>query len=63
MGDKGPHYKCEIAAEGYKPERIEIFDLFESALLSKDGVRVNWLQEDDDTVELEVYDAVIVLDR
>ena len=63
MGDKGPHYECEIAAEGYKPKRIEIFDLFESALLSKDGVRINWLQEDDDTVELEVYDAVIVLDR
>jgi hypothetical protein len=62
MGDTAPRYECEVAAAGFRPVRIDLFDLFGSARRTEDQVKVHWPARERE-VELVVYEAAIVLEQ
>jgi hypothetical protein len=63
MGVTGrPRYDCEISAGGFRPARVELFDLFAMARPTGQVTTVDWRARAS-KAELAVYDATIILDR
>ncbi len=63
MGVTGrPRFDCEVAADGFRPTRIELFDLFAGARPTGQSEIVDWPARATE-VELAVYDATVTLER
>ena len=63
MGDKAPEYDCEITAEGFKPLKFAVWDLFESPHRYYENFPKTKLEVDGEEVELKIYEHAFTLER
>ncbi len=63
MGDKAPQFDCVITAEGYKPLKFSIWQLFESPDKSHQDLPKAVFMMDGKTVELRIYTHSFVLEQ
>jgi hypothetical protein len=63
MGVTGrPRFDCEVSADGFRPARIELFDLFAMARPTGQVVTVDWPARAR-KAERAVFDATVVLEQ
>ena len=62
IGATTPRYECEVAATGFRPTRIDLFDLFVSARPTGEQVKIDWPARET-KAELSVYEATIRLEQ
>jgi hypothetical protein len=63
MGVTGhPRFECEVAADGFRPVRVELFDLFAQARPTGQVATVDWPARAT-TTELAVYETTVFLEQ
>jgi hypothetical protein len=57
-----PRINCEVAAAGFRPSRVEMFEPFAAARPTGQAAKFAWRARASE-VELPMYEATVVLER